>query len=52
MVLKLFSFIKVHLHGGPPEPVDVDALRQELQDVKQRNQQLEDELSQLKSQVR
>ena len=46
-----YRFVKRHLHGGPPEPVDVDSLKQEIQELRQRNQQLEEELAQLKTQV-
>ena len=52
IVLNLLQrFVKRHLHGGPPEPVDIDTLKQQIQELQQRNLQLEDEVSQLKSQV-
>ena len=44
-------FLKKHLHGGPPEAVDVEALQRQVQDLRQRNQQLEGEVAQLKEQV-
>ena len=47
----LFRFLKKHLHGGPPEAVDVEALQRQIQDLRQRNQQLEGEVAQLKEQV-
>lgn len=45
------EFVKRHLHGGPPELVDIDTLKQQIQELQQRNLQLEDEVSQLKSQL-
>lgn len=44
-------FVKRQLHGGPPEPVDVDALKHEIQELRLRNQQLEEENDLLKTQV-
>ena len=46
-----FRFVKRQLHGGPPEPINMDALKQEIQDLRMRNQQLEEENEMLKSQV-
>ena len=44
-------FVKRHLHGGLPEPVDVDSLKQQIQELRVRNQQLEEEVAQLRTQV-
>ncbi|XP_003391630.1 PREDICTED: C-Myc-binding protein homolog [Amphimedon queenslandica] len=45
------EFVKRQLHGGPPEPINMDALKQEIQDLRMRNQQLEEENEMLKSQL-
>ncbi len=47
----LIRFVKRHIHGGLPEPIDVDSLKQQIQELRQRNQQLEDDVSQLRTQV-
>lgn len=44
-------FIKKHLHSGSPEAVDAEALRKEVEELRQRNRDLEEEVSQLKATV-
>ena len=34
-----------------PEPVDVDSLKQQVQELRERNQQLEEDVVQLRNQV-
>lgn len=47
----IFRFVKRQLHGGPPEPINMDSLKQEIQELRSRTQQLEEENELLKSQV-
>lgn len=43
--------MKEHLHGGPPETADIEALRNEVSDLRQRVDQLTAENSELKQRV-
>ena len=47
----IFSFLKQHLHAGPPETADVEALRNEVFELKQKNEQLSMENAELKQKV-
>jgi len=44
-------FVKRHLHGGPPDVVDVDALQQRVRELEEQNKRLESELALVKQQV-
>lgn len=43
--------MKKHLHGGPPESLDAEALKKELEELKQKNKDLEEQVAQLKAAV-
>ena len=43
--------MKEHLHGGPPETADIEALRNEVSDLRQKVDQLTAENSELKQRV-
>jgi hypothetical protein len=45
------EFVQRHLHGGDPESPDVETLRQELMELKQKNAALEEENAALKAKV-
>ncbi|EDV20521.1 C-Myc-binding protein [Trichoplax sp. H2] len=45
------DFLKQHLHGGPPETSDVEALRLENAELKQKNNALQEEVNELKSKL-
>jgi len=46
------TFVKKHLHGGPPESIDTDALQQRVRELEEQNKKLENELTLVKQQVR
>lgn len=48
----LISFLKQHLHAGMPESVDIEALKKEVDELKQKNMDLESQVSQLQAEVR
>lgn len=48
----LARFVKQHLHGGLPESIDVDALKKEVEELRQRNGDLESQVAQLQAEVR
>lgn len=43
--------MKQHLHGGVPESIDVDALKKEVEDLRQKNGDLESQVAQLQAEV-
>ena len=43
--------MKEHLHGGPPENVDVEGLKKEVEELRQHNRELESQVAQLKTAV-
>ena len=45
------DFLKQHLHGGSPETSDVEALRLENAELKQKNDALQEEVNELKTKV-
>lgn len=45
------KFVKRHLHGGPPDVVDTDALQQRIRELEEQNKKLESELALVKQQV-
>lgn len=47
----LARFVKQHLHGGLPESIDVDALKKEVEELRQRNGDLESQVAQLQAEV-
>lgn len=44
--------MKQHLHGGLPESIDVDALKKEVAELRQKNSDLESQVAQLQAEVR
>ena len=46
------TFVKKHLHGGPPESIDTDALQQRVRELEEQNKKLENELTVVKQQVK
>lgn len=44
-------FVKHHLHGGPPESIDAEALQREVEELRQRNKELQEQVSQLQTAV-
>ena len=47
----ILRFVKRHLHGGPPDVVDTDALQQRVRELEEQNKKLESELALVKQQV-
>lgn len=45
------SFVKQHLHGGPPESIDAEALKKEVEELRQRNKELQEQVAQLQTAV-
>ncbi|XP_022790344.1 C-Myc-binding protein-like [Stylophora pistillata] len=45
------DFMKEHLHGGPPETADIQALKNEVSDLKQKVEQLTMENNNLKQRL-
>ena len=43
--------MKRHLHGDLPEAVDAEALRKEVEELRQRNKDLEEQVAQLQVEV-
>lgn len=43
--------MKQHLHGGMPESIDVVALKTEVEELRQKNQDLESQVAQLQAEV-
>ena len=43
--------MKEHLHGGPPETADIESLKNEVSDLRQKVDQLTAENSELKQRV-
>ena len=44
--------MKQHLHGGLPESIDVDALKKEVAELREKNSDLEGQVAQLQAEVR
>ena len=49
--LNLYSFLRHHLHGGLPETADVETLKLQVSELTQKNEELKDEVNQLKQKV-
>ena len=49
--LTLCSFLRYHLHGGPPETADVESLKLQVSELTQKNEELTEEVTQLKQKV-
>lgn len=47
----VFRFLKRHLHGGPPDVVDTDALQRRVSELEEQVKKLENELGLAKQQV-
>lgn len=45
------SFLRYHLHGGPPETADVESLKLQVAELTQKNEELTEEVTQLKQKV-
>ncbi len=45
------SFVKHHLHGGPLDSIDAEALKKENEELQQRNRELEEQVAQLQTAV-
>lgn len=45
------DFLKQHLHAGMPESIDIEALKKEVEELKQRNTDLEGQVSQLQAEL-
>ncbi|XP_064404753.1 c-Myc-binding protein homolog [Halichondria panicea] len=43
------DFVKHHLHGGPLESIDAEALKKENEELQQRNRELEEQVAQLQT---
>ena len=43
--------MKHHLHGGPLESIDAEALKKENEELQQRNRELEEQVAQLQTAV-
>ena len=46
-----FRFVKKHLHGGPPDSLDAEALKKEVEELRQKNKDLEEQVAQLQAAV-
>ncbi len=44
-------FVKQHIHGGMPESIDVEALKKEVEELRQKNSDLESQVAQLHAEV-
>ena len=44
-------FVKQHLHGGPPDSLDAEALKKEVDELRQKNKDLEEQVAQLQAEV-
>ena len=44
-------FVKQHLHGGMPDSIDVEALKKEVEELRQKNSDLESQVAQLQAEV-
>ena len=44
-------FVKQHLHGGMPESIDVEALKKEVEELRQKNADLESQVALLQAEV-
>ena len=49
--LTTLRFVKRHLHGGPPDSLDAEALKKEVEELRQKNKDLEDQVAQLQTAV-
>ena len=45
-------FVKRHMHGGPPESLDAESLKKEVEELRQRNRELEEQVAALQASVR
>jgi cell division protein FtsB len=43
--------VKKHLHGGPPDSLDAEALKKEVEELRQKNKDLEEQVAQLQAAV-
>lgn len=43
--------MKKHLHGGPPDSLDAEALKKEVEELRQKNKDLEEQVAQLQAAV-
>ena len=44
-------FVKNHLHGGPPDSLEAEALKKEVEELRQKNKDLEEQVAQLQAAV-
>ena len=47
----LTRFVKQYLHGGSPDSLDTEALKKEVEELRQRNSDLESQVAQLQAEV-
>lgn len=47
----LTRFVKQHLHGGMPDSIDVEGLKKEVEELRQKNSDLESQVAQLQAEV-
>lgn len=46
------SFLKQHISSSPPETADVEALKLEVEELREKNKKLEEEMQEMKAKVR
>ena len=51
LALSTSRFVKQHLHGGPPDSLDAEALKKEVEELRQKNKDLEEQVAQLQAAV-
>lgn len=45
------EFVKQYLHGGSPDSLDTEALKKEVEELRQRNSDLESQVAQLQAEL-
>ncbi len=47
----IIRFVRQHLHGGLPDSIDIESLKKEVEELRQKNKDLESQVTLLQTEV-